>query len=202
MWGTAALGGARPRPLPPESVERPGVQQGQQFSFGTGEVEAVVQGLERGHHQGCLPPAAPLQLLDGGPEEGARCEPQGTGGALPPALGPGVLGGRRALRPCPRPRPHPPDPPEVVVEGVGRQEVDVAEEDVGREGLGQGHVAELVDGVEGTLPVHHVVGHVLPGREHRRGLQETQELLGLCICQVQGQAHGARPVPAQGFQHL
>ena len=95
-----------------------------------------------------------------------------------------------------------PGPPEVVVEGVGRQEVDVAEEDVGCEGLGQGHVAELVDGVEGALPVHHVVGHVLPGREHRRGLHETQELLGLCVCQVQGQAHGARPVPAQGFQHL
>lgn len=85
---------------------------------------------------------------------------------------------------------------------MGGQEVDVAEEDVGREGLGQGHVAELVDGVEGALPVHHVVGHVLPGREHRRGLHETQELLGLCVCQVQGQAHGARPVPAQGFQHL
>lgn len=85
---------------------------------------------------------------------------------------------------------------------MGGQEVDVAEEDIGREHLGQGHVAELVDGVEGALPVHHVVGHVLPGREHRRGLHETQELLGLCVCQVQGQAHGARPVPAQGFQHL
>lgn len=143
----------------PEGIERAGVQQGQQFGLGTGEAEAVVQGLKCWHHQGHLPPTgAQLQLLDGGPE--------------------------------------------VVVEGVGGQEVNVTEEDVRREGLRQGHVAKLVDGVEGTLAVHHVVGHILPGGEHRRGLHETQELLGLCVCQVQGQAHGARPVPAQGFQHL
>ena len=74
-----------------------------------------------------------------------------------------------------------PGPPEVVVEGVGRQEVDVAEEDVGCEGLGQGHVAELVDGVEGALPVYHVVvtgawlasAPFSPGKEQAAGVWET-----------------------------
>lgn len=84
-------GGAGQWPLPPESIERASVQQGQQFGFRTGEAEAVVQGLERRHHQGRLPLAAQLQLLDGGPEEGAPVNRREPDGALPPALGPGVL---------------------------------------------------------------------------------------------------------------
>lgn len=78
-WGNRAEQG----PPLPEGVERAGVQQGQQLGLGTGEAEAVVQGLERWHHQGRFPLAAQLQLLDGGPDWGAPMSAGGEEGSGP-----------------------------------------------------------------------------------------------------------------------
>lgn len=57
--GIAVLGGGAGQwPLPPESIERASVQQGQQFVLELGKLEAVVQGLESQAPPGPLPLAA------------------------------------------------------------------------------------------------------------------------------------------------
>lgn len=50
----------------PEGVEGAHVQHGEQFCFGFGEGQAVVQGLKCRHDESCLP-VGQLQLLDGVP---------------------------------------------------------------------------------------------------------------------------------------
>lgn len=92
--------------------------------------------------------------------------------------------------------------PEVIVEAIHRQEVNVRQKDIWRLRVGQGHVAQEVDGVELPLLVDDVVGDVAAGTEHLRGLGVAQELLGLRVRHVQRQADGARPVFADGLQHL
>jgi len=71
--------------------------------------------------------------------------------------------------------------PEVIVEAVHRQEVNVSQKDVRRLRVGQGHVAQEVDGVELPLLVDDVVGDVAAGTQHLRGLGVAQELLGLRV---------------------
>lgn len=56
--------------------------------------------------------------------------------------------------------------PEVIIEAIHRQEVDVCQEDVRGLRVGQGHVAQEVDGVELPLLVDNVVGHVAAGAQH------------------------------------
>lgn len=55
----------------PEGVEGAHVQHGEQFCFGFGEGQAVVQGLKCRHNKSCLP-VRQLQLLDGVPTEVER----------------------------------------------------------------------------------------------------------------------------------
>lgn len=71
--------------------------------------------------------------------------------------------------------------PEVIVEAIHRQEVNVRQKDVWRLRVGQGHVAQEVDGVELPLLVDDVVGDIAAGTQHLRGLGIAQELLSLCI---------------------
>lgn len=92
--------------------------------------------------------------------------------------------------------------PEVIVEAIHRQEVNVRQKDVWRLRVGQGHVAQEVDGVELPFLVDYVVGDVAAGAQHLRGLGVAQELLSLRVRHVQRQADGACPVFADGLQHL
>lgn len=56
--------------------------------------------------------------------------------------------------------------PEVIVEAVHRQEVNVCQKDIWRLRVGQGHIAQEVDGVELPLLVDDVVGNIAAGAQH------------------------------------
>lgn len=65
-----------------------------------------------------------------------------------------------------------------------------------------GHVSQQVDWVELPLFVDDVVADVPTAHQHLGALSVAQELLGLSVGQVEGQADGAFPVLTDGLQHL
>lgn len=97
---------------------------------------------------------------------------------------------------------HPVLLPEILVEAVHWQEVDVGQKHVGRVDLPHGHVPQQVDRVELPLFVDDVITYVAAAHQHLGALSVAQKLLGLGVRQVQGQTDGAFPVLTDGLQHL
>lgn len=92
--------------------------------------------------------------------------------------------------------------PEVLIQAVHGQEVDVWQEHVRCVDLPHGHITQQVDWVELSLFVDDVVADVPAAHQHLGALSVAQELLGLGVGQVQGQADGPLPVLTDGLQHL
>lgn len=92
--------------------------------------------------------------------------------------------------------------PQVLVESIHGQEVDVRQKHVWCADVLHGHVPEQVHRVELPLLVHDVVANIVAAHQDFWALSVAQELLGFCIGKVECQADGTFPVLADGFKHL
>lgn len=89
--------------------------------------------------------------------------------------------------------------PEVLIESIHGQEVNIRQEHVGCVDLPQSNITQQVNRVELAFFIDYVVSHVAPAHQNLRALSVSQKLLGFGIWEVEGQTDGPFPVFTDGL---
>lgn len=92
--------------------------------------------------------------------------------------------------------------PEVLVESVHRQEVNIRQKHVWSADMFHSHISQEIHRVELSLFIHNVISNIMAAHEDLRTLSIAQKLLGLCIGKIECQTDRPFPVLTNGFKHL